>query len=962
MNKLNQILFFFLLLLPFVSNAQGWEKTYNGGNDERVYAADKTLDGGIIMAGTQTDNANDIEYSFLYKTDIDGNLQWEFYDTAFTATAINTFAVKSTSDGNYLLSSLYGDSFPLEEAAVRKISPSGNTLWTYELATPYLDYVNNITETIDGEYILVGQYETPQISRSVGVVKLDDAGNVVWEQGFEVFDTPIFNAGVMLADNGDILVSGYFGFLGEQDAFVKRLNPNNGNVIWEKEYDNAPTDYGIAMVELANGDFVMSGASAEVTSGLIVRTTTLLKMDANGNEIWYKELSSSDDRQVTGFQKTADGGFIIGGFYDPSGVGAFEIFMTKTDADGDEVWTRTYGRGQSDFVNELLSAVDGGFYLAGFTGNPDVTFDAYLIKTDADGYSFTNQLSGNIYNDENLDCSLDANETGLEQWLIKAEKGTAHYMALSDSLGNYSFNLDTGTYDVSIYPISPYWELCDTSFAINFPIVKDTITQDIGAKVLISCPLMDVSIGAPFVRRCFENDYTLQYCNYGTTVAEDAYVVVTVDPYMVATYTSIPPTSITGGVNYTFDLGDVEVGECGTVDLRLLLASPQLPCDSIPLGATHCVEAHIYPDSICMPSGNWSGASVEVDALCSGDSISFIITNVGNAPTQANLNYIVVEDDVVLFDGGFGLNPNESEVIKVATNGSTFRLEAEQEPNHPGMSMPSVSVENCGSPNSVFTFGFVNVFAQDDGDPFIDIDCQQNIGAYDPNDKRGFPLGYGEENYITRGQDIEYMIRFQNTGTDTAFNVVIKDELSDLLDITSLRPGASSHPYQFDISGDGMLSFTFDNIMLPDSNINEPASHGFVKFKVAQMPGLELETKIHNSAAIYFDFNAPIITNQTLHTIGEDLILVSIDPVENPLAQVKIYPNPFSEFVNVEVKDIKIDNGEFKLYDATGRLLRRQNFDNSDFKFYKNDLQTGMYFFTIENDGQLISSGKLSVQ
>ena len=960
MNKLNLILIFFIAFFPSLLFAQGWEKTYDGLQDARVTAADKTLDGGVIMTGTQTDS-NNVEYSFLHQTDADGNLLWEYYDILHPGTLVNTFDVLSTSDGNFLLSSLYGFNLPLEQYVVQKIAPDGNVIWENGAILNNLDYVTDMVETSDGEFILAGISSTSQTVNSAAVIKIDTDGNVIWNQIFAVQDIPFQVGGLMIAANGDVLLSGYLGYFSTQDAFVKRLDSNTGNVIWEKEYDNAFNDFAFGMIELANGDFVISGSFNQDFSPTIA---SLLKIDASGNQVWYQEYYSLQGQVTSGeVQKTSDGGFVFGGSYSPTTNGVSDIYLLKTDADGNEIWTRNYGRSKSDYLGELLLADNGGFYLAGYTQNQDNNHDAYLIKTDTLGFSLTNELSGNLFIDENLNCTLENPETGLRQWLIEVEKDDAHYSTLTDSLGNYSFTLGTGTYQMNTYPISPYWNLCDSSFTIDFASTFETITQDIPAQVLIECPLLDVSVGAPFVRRCFENYYTVQYCNYGTVVAEDAYVVVTVDPFMVATYTSIPPSSITGGVNYTFEIGDVGVGECGTIKMDLLLATPLMPCDSIPLGATHCVEAHIYPDSICMPNNNWSGASVEVDALCSGDSISFIITNVGNAATQSDLNYIVVEDNVVLFQGSFNLNPNESETVAVETNGSTFRLEVEQEPNHPGMSMPNVSVENCGNSNSTFSFGFINIFAQDDGDPFVDIDCQENIGAFDPNDKRGFPLGYGDENYISRGQDIEYMIRFQNTGTDTAFTVVIKDELSELLDLTKLRPGASSHPYEFNVSGNRELSFTFNNIMLPDSNINEPASHGFVKFKVAQMPNLDLETKIHNSAAIYFDFNAPIITNQTLHTLGENLITVSIDnPIGKQLADVKIYPNPFSDVVNVEVKDLEIKNGAFKLYDATGRLLRQQNFNNNDFTFHKKDLRTGMYFFTIENNGQLISSGKLIAQ
>jgi len=189
------------------------------------------------------------------------------------------------------------------------------------------------------------------------------------------------------------------------------------------------------------------------------------------------------------------------------------------------------------------------------------------------------------------------------------------------------------------------------------------------------------------------------------------------------------------------------------------------------------------------------------------------------------------------------------------------------------------------------------------------------------------------------------------------------DTLSEFLDISTVRPGASSHPYQFDISTGGELNFTFNNIMLPDSFINEAASNGFVKFKVSQKLNLDLETQILNKAAIYFDFNSPIITNETLHTIGEDFVIVSIySPSENPLAKVKAHPNPFSEFVNFEIEGLEIQNGIFKLYDAMGRIIRKQKFNNNTFTFQKKDLQAGIYFFTIEENGQLISNGKLIAQ
>ena len=709
---------------------------------------------------------------------------------------------------------------------------------------------------------------------------------------------------------------------------------------------------------MPGGEFLVSGMEGYNINDY---DAALYKLDADGNEIWFQIYPQSGSQSLLNIKPTPDGNIVMAGDANGIGAGEDDFYLMKLDTAGTILWTNTFGRSKSDILSDVLVTDNNEFYLAGYTEKFDNSTDAYLIKTDSLGISITNELNGNLFHDLNLDCIADNNEPGLQQWLISAEKGDIGYLSLTDTSGDYSITLDTGTYEISVFPVSPYWAVCDSSFTVTFNNFFETQTEDIAAQAIVNCPLLDISIGTTFLRRCFESTYSVHYCNYGTVTAEDSHVEIILDPFMEFLNSSIPLDSQLGDT-LTFLLGDVEYGDCGDFTFDILLQEPGEPCDSIEIGQTHCVEAHIYPDSLCLPIDDWSGASIEVDASCDVDSITFYIQNVGDAPTQPNLQYFVIEDDVILYEGSFSLDVSESEVITIPTNGSTFRLEAEQEPNHPGMSMPSVSVEGCGDGNLTFTFGFVNIFAQDDGDPFVDIDCRQNIGSFDPNDKMGFPLGYGAENYIYRGQDIEYLVRFQNTGTDTAFNVVIRDKLSEFLDIASVRPGSASHPYTFDIAADGELIFTFENIMLPDSNVNEAASHGFVEFKIAQEPDLPLETKIYNSAAIYFDFNAPVITNETLHTIGESIFTVSIDPVEIPQANVKVFPNPFNNSANFEIEGLKIEKGQFKLYDVTGRLLRREIFESNDFILHKKDLQAGMYFFTIENGNQLIASGKIVAQ
>ncbi|MEM6262906.1 MAG: FG-GAP-like repeat-containing protein [Bacteroidota bacterium] len=140
--------------------------------------------------------------------------------------------------------------------------------------------------------------------------------------------------------------------------------------------------------------------------------------------------------------------------------------------------------------------------------------------------------------------------------------------------------------------------------------------------------------------------------------------------------------------------------------------------------------------------------------------------------------------------------------------------------------------------------------------------------AYDPNDKLAEPSVVGSQGYLPYTTEyIDYTVRFQNTGNDTAFVVIIEDQLDPNLEWTSILPLASSHPMEFDFLPNGLVSFIFNDIQLPDSGANFNGSQGFVKFRINLNQGLPAGTEIRNSAGIFFDQNPPIITNTTLHTL-----------------------------------------------------------------------------------------------
>ena len=126
--------------------------------------------------------------------------------------------------------------------------------------------------------------------------------------------------------------------------------------------------------------------------------------------------------------------------------------------------------------------------------------------------------------------------------------------------------------------------------------------------------------------------------------------------------------------------------------------------------------------------------------------------------------------------------------------------------------------------------------------------------AYDPNDKQVEPFGYGDENYTLFEDVLDYTIRFQNTGTDTAFTVIVEDVLDPNLDLHTFRPKGASHDYEIVFLENDTIHFVFNDIMLPDSNVNLIESNGYIRFTISLEADIPLGTVITNDAAIYFDF------------------------------------------------------------------------------------------------------------
>ncbi len=558
------------------------------------------------------------------------------------------------------------------------------------------------------------------------------------------------------------------------------------------------------------------------------------------------------------------------------------------------------------------------------------------------------KIEGNIRQDNNENCVVEPTEPSAQGWRVAITNSQgAMLVRNTDANGYYSAYVPPTGAPFTVYAIAANaWQICDNNIVLN-GAVGDTTQVDFAAQSQYDCVQLETEISSGIMRRCFDVTFFVQVCNTGTITADAAYVDVTLPEEMEPVSSASLPFSVLSNDVYRFQLGDIPPLECIYLHLTALN-----DCDSTTLEQTLCYSAHAYPDTSCaQPSALWNGASVQVTAACTGNEVQFTITNVGTAPMSSTNNYIVIQDHVMYMTTPFTLDVGESTIIPVPANGATWRLEAGQEANHPLPGNPSRTVEGCTTTGG-FSTGYSLMFPLYDLGNAYDEECKEVIGSYDPNDKQGFPRGFGDKQLIRPNTPIDYLIRFQNTGTDTAFTVVVRDTLPLSLAPMSIRGMNASHPFEFEIKNNNQVSFRFKNILLVDSFTNEPASHGFISFKIDQKADNPFGTFIDNSAGIYFDFNPPVITNIAHHEVGEVITVVPVQSLPD-VAQPTVYPNPASPATSVRLVGHNFDQAQWTLIDLNGRTVSGGTVLSNMVQLSGQQLAKGQYLLQIaQKNGQ----------
>lgn len=917
MSKAIQItVYLHFIILLFLGSTQvsgqgGWQQLFNGHID---HACQNDLS-SIYINACMPSNA---QCSQTYRLD------------PSTGNVITNFVVDSTvysnslypiAGGGYYMTGIIDD--PLNMGTITpkilRLDASFNIVWD-----------TTLSQGASPRQIAIAPDESFLYLNSLGQLsKIDSSGNLLWTE-----DNRAYTQLSMISNTQFVAVRGSSVDLYTNNTMTWSINKSintSSNAIVGAYYD------GNALIVLEVGNNIFRISEHDLSTG---------------SRNWIKDFPYLTNFSFRRFIKSTDG----------TPAFLFNDVLIKFNTLFEVEWIHDLGATMQLNTSVLFTwegvvpTIDNGFLVYG-DSHTATTNTMAVVKIDGDGDIYSSTIKGYLFLDDNNDCTLNNGEDTLGfNWVVEVQNPTGINYGTVDINGYFEVSVPSTTNTIRVVNPNNYWAVCPSQTVTINP--DEEIDINMGVTKLIDAPLLSVNMSTPMLRRCFQNTYTVEYCNNGTQTATNVDIEVIFDEDLIVDTATLGWTYNQDSL-YLFEIDSIEVGECGSFQVFVTV-----DCDSAVLGEVHCSSVHIYPDTVVGTAGSlaWDGSDLEVTGTCLGDSIQFNIQNKGSGNMSAPLQYIVIEDEIMMRTDSFQLDTNEVISITVAANASSYRLEAPQSNFHPYRSLASASVQGC---NTTDVTNFVLQFPLDEEAPFYDMDCMENIGSYDPNDKTGFPYGVGPSHLIEPNTSLDYHIRFQNTGTDTAINIVILDTISNDFDLSTFTVLGASDPYTWRIYGQGILEITFNQIMLPDSNINESESHGYFRFNIRHKVGLPLGTELNNTADIYFDFNEPIRTNTTSHIIQRNFLLdrtqaggLYLNMAKN---QIVFYPNPMTVLANIQVLDKDADQYIFQVFDAQGRLLHTAKYQENQFSFSRDQLAQGLYFYRVIGDNELLGSGKFSI-
>jgi len=390
-----------------------WQKTFGGSGDDEGLSVQQTTDGGFIITGYNDPFETGDEHLYLVKTDPNGDSEWDnnFY-YYFDQGRGN--CVRQTTDGGYIIA---GND--LAYAILLKTDPNGNYQWSSYFVGGFLDDISegySVEQTTDGGYIITGytgQFGPYGGSANVFLAKTDPNGDREWDKTFGSSSSAGYS--VEQTTDGGYIVAGEDGGM----LFLVKTEPN-GNSEWDKGFGCSSNAEGDSVQQTTDGGYIAVGHFYDFF-GSQHEDAYLIKTDPNGDSEWEKTLGGTGYEEGYSVQQTTDGGYIVAGSHlaaPPSNPIHYDVYLVKTDADGNSQWEMTIGGSSDDIAYSIQQTTDGGYIIAGETESYGAGgSDVYLIKLSPEVCNYV--LSGD-YND---DCEVNFYDFAIMamSWLIESD-------------------------------------------------------------------------------------------------------------------------------------------------------------------------------------------------------------------------------------------------------------------------------------------------------------------------------------------------------------------------------------------------------------------------------------------------------------------------------------------------------------------------------------------------------------
>jgi uncharacterized repeat protein (TIGR01451 family) len=734
----------------------------------------------------------------------------------------------------------------------------GNWIWKKTYGGSGTDEAVNIISDSDNGYILLARtnsndgdvhgnhdsiYNGYEPSPDIWLFRLDSVGNILWqkcygglrsESAFRIIaaDTGFVIIGNTNSTNGDVTertdTSSNTQY--SSDIWLLKIDAN-GIIQWDKCYGSSGTDQGYDVKIGADNSYYilgsMSGNDFDGTGNHGQDDAWFAKIDNSGNLIWSKLLGGSLFEKLYTFTSDKENNFILVGVTKSNdgdvsgnhgGADSDDMWMVKLNSSGNIIWQKCFGGSDmdDDYYETLVDVVvdKKGDYIAGglaHSSDGDISFSHGA----ADAWIANVSKDGVLLWEKSLGGSSDEAILGIK--ITESEILFSGFTSSNDQdvLGNHG-NVDIWLVKLGLVNTITGYAYYD----LNANSIKDNNESLFSNGKIIVKSATDSIVGITSNGN-FKMDVDTGTFN-SSFVPTSAY------------HNAVPATHTSTFSTYNL------------IDTIYYAMQP--------ISGKKDVQAFAFPINVARPGFDVS-YKITYENVGTTDFANGFIQLIKDARLAVNSsqpNYASISGDTIKWNytnlkasdtGSIILNFTLA-TPPVANNGDTLR------------SYLSMDIDGDLTPENN-----------------RDTVSQLVTGSFDPNDKTENHAGSISKSNVTKGDWLTYTIRFQNTGTDTAFNIIVRDTLDSKLDWNSLEMIDASHNYQLNINNGNTCAWYFNNVLLPDSNINEEASHGYIVYRIKPKTTLVAGDVINNTASIYFDYNLPVQTNTEKTVVASDVVM-----------------------------------------------------------------------------------------